>query len=481
VMTKLNTVKERQDWEDEFTKRYIDPKAANARNAATKFLEKINDTKQTLESEVNETLVVDEKYQLDFYPRIWRRIGKTSPRNLEAYCIGYPNFANEFPFLSLFFKYREKLTLVKNLIPIMKFSRILASKLCYQLKRQDAHNLTFDKFLKNNESQFSEKLKDFADAWNEIRSHVVRYECHEFNNPMLQMTKNLPVVYALFEERDESLYLCGAIEFLANLQNEFMQQVLKIEPGCSSLGFLEFTNQNYHNAPQHQHQYYIKSLSLSEVHEKLEFFTTTTPGAPIARNGYINRLQINAVDTDVFDNPTELLSELETLLCFLKRTSGGVREMDIIDYLSKWIRLSTLTENPKFYLVINGLKLKHVVALYELVEEKIADIEMENLPTKYKAKLSSRIKEEINEGVAGGSDANKFKIPLEAFTIVLKRFMFRYLSSEMYNPEETHADYLAGDVFIDCWPVEVSDDVIRDKFPKSLLVANIYEAYKYAQ
>ncbi|CAG8617445.1 7384_t:CDS:2, partial [Racocetra persica] len=571
---RLDTVEKRRAWENEFAQRYINPKVVNARRTATDFQKMIKDSQRTLESEINETLDIDERYQLDFRPRIWRRIGKTSFENLHAFCVGYPNFTTEFPFLSLFFEYQEQLILVKNLVPIVKFSRILSSMLCYRLKRSDARNLTFERFLKNNESpeDLYEAFENFTEAWNSVREHVVQFECHEFKNPMPEMTSNLSVVYALFETKDESLYLCGAIEFLTNLQNEFLQQVLAIEPGCPSLRFLEgqFINNVRRHVPQHQ--YYIESLALFEVRSKniinyewdskllsysqcsLELghgqelqYELPKIEAELAYSLLFNKVHLNKNDShwlDVFpyhqelfstsrtilseirelipqeqippekhgfssmatyntssrltfsglnsvnmvpgfDNPTELLSELEILLCFLRRISGD-REMKIVDYLNKWLRLSALTENPQFQQMVSGLRLKHVVALYELVEEKIADIEIEHLSDKYKAKISQNLKDEINAGVdfeqsygIGNSGKSKLKIPQGAFALVLKRFMFRYLSSEMYNPNEVLVNYLAGDTLIDCWPVWVPDNVIRDKFPKSLLAANIYDAYQY--
>ncbi|CAG8746867.1 7497_t:CDS:2, partial [Dentiscutata erythropus] len=541
AIIRLDTVEKRRAWENEFAQRYINSKVVNAHHTATDFQKIIKNNERTLESEISETLDVDETYQLNFRPRIWRRIGKASFENLQTYCVGYPNFATEFPFLSLFFEYQEQLALIKNLVPIVKFSKIFSSMLCYKLKRNDARSLTFEQFLRNNESpeNLYEVFKNFAEAWNSVREHVVQFENHEFTTQMPEMKSSLPLVYALFEKRDKSLYICGAIELLANLQNEFLQKVLAIKPGCSSLRFLE--GQFINNTQRHEPHYYIESLALSDARSKniinyewnpkllsysqcnleleslwldvfsyhQELFTTSRTilseirelipqeQIPPEKLGFSTTAtyntssrftfgDLNAIDmVSTFDNPTELLSKLEILLCFLKRISGDC-EMEISDYINKWERLSALNATPQFQKIINGLRLKHTVALYELFEEIVADVEIEYLSDKYKVKLQQNLKNEINAGVdfeqshgTGGSDINKLKIPHRAFAIVLKRFMFRYLTSEMYNSDEVLADYLAGDTFIDCWPTWVPDDVIRDKFPKSLLAANIYDAYQY--
>ncbi|CAG8792083.1 16367_t:CDS:2, partial [Racocetra fulgida] len=51
---------------NEFAQHWINPKVVNA--------QMIKDSQRTLENEINKTLDVDEKYQLNFHPRIWRRV-----------------------------------------------------------------------------------------------------------------------------------------------------------------------------------------------------------------------------------------------------------------------------------------------------------------------------------------------------------------------------------------------------------------------
>ncbi|CAG8468220.1 46_t:CDS:10, partial [Acaulospora colombiana] len=570
TIARLDTVENRRLWEHEFTQRYITPKVSNVHGTAAEFKERVKNVEHRLESEIDETMEVTEEYRLKFHPRIWRRVVETSLESFRAYCIGHQNFATEFPFLSLFLEYQGQVSLLSNLAPIVKFARILSSKLSYRLKRADSRILTFDQFLKS-EAQSTENLKEtfenFVAAWNSVREHITRYECHEFASPMPEMAGNLPLIYALIDLRDESLYICGAIDYLVNLQNNFLQQVLTIEPGCASLRFLEQGQLSNSNNTMNQGQYYIETMSLSEArdihlmnyewnprlltysqrdlklgHGQEMQYELYKIEAELAHSLIFNKVHLNKSNerfwldifsyhlelfsssrtiiseikelipqemvpteklgsfvvttssptkigtnvTLVFENPTELLSEFEVLLCFLKRTSGGDRDIKITDYLDKWVRLSALKENDQFYRIINGLKLKHVVSLYELVEEKVADVEIEFLPEKYKAKLGKPLQDEITAGVdfeqshgIGGSNNRKLRIPHDAFAIALKRFMFRYLSSEMFSEKEKLSDYLAGETIIDCWQSFVSEDVIRDKFPKSLLIANIYEAYRY--
>ncbi|CAG8640945.1 7712_t:CDS:1, partial [Diversispora eburnea] len=75
-----------------------------------------------------------------------------------------------------------------------------------------------------------------------------------------------------------------------------------------------------------------------------------------------------------FDNASKLLSSLEILLCFVKKILVGDGEILINEYVNQWMKLSNLLDNESFIGILNtSLKLKHLVALYELVEEQVAN------------------------------------------------------------------------------------------------------------
>ncbi|CAG8632902.1 13269_t:CDS:10, partial [Gigaspora margarita] len=127
--------------------------------------------------------------------------------------------------------------------------------------------------------------------------------------------------------------------------------------------------------------------------------------------------------------------------------------------------------------------------LFDCDDETLAFIFHSILHSMSEINLSQQMKDEINEFVdfdkshdVDRSGIKMSKIPYRIFEIVLKRFMFRYLSSELYDTDEKLAKYLSDNCdekHSDCWPFWVSNDVILDKFPKSLLVENIYSVYQY--
>ncbi|CAG8640304.1 3621_t:CDS:1 [Acaulospora morrowiae] len=501
-IVRLDTMEKRRLWECEFTQRYITSQVINAHGTATEFQKVVRNVQHKLEREINETLG-DKDCHDNFYPRIWRRTTEASFENLRAYCARYQNFAIEFPILSLFFEYEERLSLLKNLLPIVKFVRILSSKLSFRLKREDTLHFTFNRFLDNegpSTRNFKKDFENFSNAWNLIRPHITRYKCQEFIKSMPEMNGNISVSYALVEQENESLYICGAIEYLVNLQNLFLQRVSTIKPcryKIKSLSLSEARDDNiinYEWNPQllshsrhdlrlghgHRIQYELCKIEtelahslifnkvyLNEGHKSfwLDTFTyhlelfSNYPTILSEIRELIPQEVISAdkLEISLTENPTELLSELEILLCFLKQTSGD-REMKIIDYLSKWMKLSALTGNDQFCKMVKGLRLKHVISLYEVVEGEVAELEIESLDEKYKDNLSKLLQDEIMAGVdfershgVGRNRIRKLGIPHEAFATALKRFMFRHLLFERFSEKDKLADYLAEETIIDCW------------------------------
>ncbi|CAG8641820.1 23253_t:CDS:2 [Dentiscutata erythropus] len=187
----------------------------------------------------------------------------------------------------------------------------------------------------------------------------------------------------------------------------------------------------------------------------------------------------------ITDNKMELLSALEIIICFLKQTSGDCNTL-ISDYIKKWMKLSEMNkDNNSSYelLTRTRLQLKHIVALYELVEEHIADIVAEFIPSKYQAELDESIMQVITESIDFEESAleKSAKIPSKAFLIALKRLIVRYLSTdnEIIKENIPLSIYLVDDMSLGCWPDYVSVNVIETKFPTTLLTSHIYDAYMF--
>ncbi|CAG8810190.1 28726_t:CDS:2, partial [Dentiscutata erythropus] len=183
------------------------------------------------------------------------------------------------------------------------------------------------------------------------------------------------------------------------------------------------------------------------------------------------------------DNESELLSALELLLCFIKRTTDIDADMTLKSYIQQWVKLSVLTENKILEKVLKtDLQLKHAIALYELVEEKVADIMIESIATKYKAQITKEIEDDIMVACTFGQKdvkPNSNLIPADVFMRALKRFMYRQLLVETIQENLPLSVYMTETTTICCWPDNIDEDLISDLFPMSLLIKHTYAAYHF--
>lgn len=74
-------------------------------------------------------------------------------------------------------------------------------------------------------------------------------------------------------------------------------------------------------------------------------------------------------------------------------------------------------------------------------------------------------------------EADVDKIPVSAFLNVLKKFMFRYLSVENHPHDVQLQLYLTNPMLV-TWPADlVSEDVMDNCFPPSLLLQHSFATY----
>ncbi|PKY26550.1 hypothetical protein RhiirB3_513718 [Rhizophagus irregularis] len=83
--------------------------------------------------------------EMNLLPKLWKPVRKVDFKDLFTFYIAN---LNEYPFLSLFFKHYNRLKLIKYLYPIIRFVKILNSKLEYHLTREAAQIMSFHEFIK---------------------------------------------------------------------------------------------------------------------------------------------------------------------------------------------------------------------------------------------------------------------------------------------------------------------------------------------
>ncbi|CAJ0853279.1 18836_t:CDS:2 [Entrophospora sp. SA101] len=490
----ITTPAQQDEWELQFTKDYVEPQTKSFNESVTNFhrkldagLKRANGNANIIESEINQTIDMDNNYKVEYLPNLWRTIGTISFESFRAYYLADQiNNNKTYPFLSIFFKHSEKLSQVKHLFPIIKFAEILASRLVYRINRKDTHNKSFQEFI-NDESNggivrethetLIKTFDEFSEAWNAVRDQVKRYQIHEFKSVIPSLSLDSPIVFAIVEEKDTGIFICAIINYLVTLQNNFLQEITKIPNGsCKSLKFLEKPPQvdvgstssddsssssttAQANNPQVSNQYYIQSSRASQLRKSnvidyewdedilqysqriltighgddviydlkkielelaywlgfdkayietvqdsqlylepfsyhMELFQgysrilsdikNIIPQEPIPTEKLsLIRGEVGNINNNIFvsspqytnnyslDDANNILSSLEVLLCFIKHNAIGQEDMLIQDYVKQWMKLSLLMMKPAFANLLNAdLSLKHIVALYEFVEEQ---------------------------------------------------------------------------------------------------------------
>ncbi|POG74248.1 hypothetical protein GLOIN_2v1476255 [Rhizophagus irregularis DAOM 181602=DAOM 197198] len=518
---------------------------------------------------------MDKQYRNETLPNLWRTIGTTNFDSFHAYYMSNLTRNNDHPFLSVFFKYSKQLELLKHLLPIVKFAQLLNNKLGYQLTRQTAKDMKFIQFIKEESNDGRNKeifnnlntaFNDFKLGWNTVIPFVNRYQCHELPNEKPVIGYNLPVIYGLVEPKDAGIFLCAILDYLIDLQNQFLQEVIVISPGtCKSLKFLDEITFDIELAisktePVIPNGYCLQSLRLDHVRSGNiinfvwddEILTYSQRNLAIARGedivydltkieaelanilvfekvyietlpdsqlylecypyhmelfqGYMRILSdiknqitqepipiekmnslgfsensgLEYASKSTIDNSSEILSSLEILLCFVKRTAVGNGDRSIKDFVLQWMKLSSLYEHREFSKILDiDLRLKHLVSLYELVEEQVADIKIKYIHEKYQEKLSTDMEAAIMESLGFEQQTTTKKvIQAETFALALKRFMLRFLTLEDQKETDPLKIYLQ-DGSLNFWPSTVPEELVDKLFPENLLVANTYDAYTF--
>ncbi|PKY48629.1 hypothetical protein RhiirA4_525636 [Rhizophagus irregularis] len=202
--------------------------------------------------------------EMNLLPKLWKPVRKVDFKDLYTFYIAN---LNEYPFLSLFFKHYNRLKLIKYLYPIIRFVKILNSKLEYHLTREAAQIMSFHEFIKKESVDEKEYInlkslfEEFAFGWNSVISHINQYQS-EVDKPF--MTLDLPVIFGLVEQKDGGVYLCAIVEFLIKLHNEFLNDVMAIPiEKCKSFNFIKDFSWNCLNS-----KIYFTTSTVTQAQEK---------------------------------------------------------------------------------------------------------------------------------------------------------------------------------------------------------------------
>ena len=408
-------------------------------------------------------------------------------------------------FLTLFFAKFDQLPIIGNLHHLLKWSRLVSSALTHRISRKDAQSKSINDFITGHllelkqTDQETESLKmlfkNFKEAWKKMRPLVNKALMGKKKEKMPWLVESDYLAYCLTES-DFGIYLETAIKILVSFQNSILDAIISLscERQHPALSFLEKENGSGVMSASIQavkekeiisfqwsddlFQYaqnnleYGKGQEIKYDFERIEMeLATEIAFGKLYLTGTLNKFifakelfhscgplltEIRSLVKQKAGLPEEvrkglsnlkeqrikhaqdLLQHIEVLIFLLIRKLKDFNvDMTLEQLAEKWSSILpspfpvNLLPQPR-----SSIKIEHVAALYEALEDVLADGAIEGLADKFRDELPGGIKDTVRAMV---EEIDQLKP--HNFLKALRRFVFRYLSSETerYWPEESTA------------------------------------------
>jgi hypothetical protein len=358
------------------------------------------------------------------------------------------------------------------------------------------------------------------------------------------MNLELPIIYGLILLKNEGIHLCVILDFLIKLHNEFLDNVIAIpSEKCKCLNFLEtiswnilerktyfiksiklaqaqeinFINYNWNDKIlkytsqrkdinftfdlQKIEMKLVKKLVLNKVYFEMEEVQLYLKEFLFKDELFHNSLSIlsdikkllpqepipieklSFISTIIYSsnipiNLPELLFLFKVIFYSIKELSVKNNKLLILDFVNRWVKLARY--NVVFINILGEFTLKHIVQLYELIEERVSDSVINNIDNKFKIPLTQQMKDSIRKAVDYycPKDQNRQFIPAKTFSLALKRFIYRFLLSDS-NIETLQLNIYFLDFALDLWTSDTEEELIKKLFPTCLLVSHAYNTYYF--
>ena len=403
-------------------------------------------------------------------------------------------------FLTLLFARFDQLQMIGHLHPLLKWSRAVSSALTHRISRKDAQSKPISDFISGHlfdskrdqkETESLKKLFDmFKTAWNKMRPFVNKTLKDKGEMPRLRETDD--IAYCLTES-ECGFYLETAIKILVSYQNSVLDAAISLSSHQKfALSFLEKQNcsgvvctslQNVKEKEIISFQWsddlfqhaqnnldYGKGQEILYDFERIEMklakeivfgkcYLTGTLNKFIFANELFHScgplltemrslvIQSPSLPDEVLKGVSalkewrikdahDLLQHIEVLIfLIIQKLNNPNEDMTLEVFIEQLPMLPSpfpvaLLPEPR-----SSLKIKHIAALYEALEDVLADGAIEGLADKFRDELPSYLKRIVSDMLEKDIEQLKPQNILKA----LRRFVFRYLSSERCLPEESTA------------------------------------------
>ena len=354
-------------------------------------------------------------------------------------------------------------------------------------------------------------FENFKTSWEKVRPVVAKKMGPDVIVP--RITEMSPISLCLVERKGQGLFLCTALDALQEIQNGLMEKALSIAASgkCDGLKFLErgdgraavqvvhlqdaqekeiihyqwsndILRHSQHNTEYGQGKEIFYDIGRIEKEMAVRFllgkaYLSTADGLrgftfakELFRSfkGILDELErivpqqpltehaktgVRQLKERSLKGVQDLLEHMEIALCVLKKHQSGNPSEPLIEFTDRW--LSESRPFPKSLLPEPGkaILLKHVVALYEVLEDMLSESAVEGIHDMYRDELPDDIKDQVLKGIEN-STAGSDHLPLESVTTALSRFIFRYISTDDSRPEP-RLPLLEHLLEHSLWPMEI--------------------------
>jgi hypothetical protein len=508
----IDSIVNRRLWENNFTE-YYKGTIASAANTAQSFRKKVaREPPSLLSARLNEAIHLQHESP-ESLPTLFRRRAVITPDNMSTNYAASPQNKESAPLCGLYLRMRENITLLSHLPALISWSNHIISKLNNRIERRTAESETIQDFIYGDDNQ-REMFQKFKEAWNSVRGYVKGYECRTFEVP--EMTDRTTLSYCCIEKRDTGIYLYAMLVHLANIQNEFLEEanisirtkhdlneeITKIpcvrlqdaketeiisvydgrieeisdtfssndleygKSGAISVNWkwlernisVELTRQKCH----------LDCKSIEEITYSSELFHGYTKLI-----GEISKIvaqeKIHIICSQIPPQKvTSLLQLLGLVMCYLKKT-GGNPNQTIVSYCKALKIEHNGFSDPQLV----TMELRHVIDLYEKLEETTFSSIFNHLEQRYCQPCSSQL--------LGNLEEISRKLPsFEHMLSLLRKIVIRYLKPN--SKDDTHSInlYLDNEAF---WTPAIPGDgsFFEDNLTEELLLGHIYEMVKFLE
>ena len=441
------------------------------------------------------------------------------------------DFQEQHSVLAVLLSKFDELPYLTCLYPLLQWSRLVSSTLTHRISRKETRTMTINDFIdryllqpgRSNEERARKFFNDFKVAWNRMREFVNQYQ-----DDMPCLTECRSIGYCL-ADGDLSIYLQTAIKILQSIQNNILDEMIltsirtqhpalsfleKNETCCAIMSislqeakekdiinfdwsndFLMYAQKlEYRHGEEIHYDFERMEIELAKeiafgkchltdslntfiffkelFHSSAKMLTKIREFCPQSQSLPDEiRQGVKSLEERRFQDAhaQHLLQHIEVVIFVLNMQSSPIsQEMTLIDFADKWkSKLPSpfpvdLLPEPKA-----SIRLAHIAALYEALEDLLADGTIQGLLGQFRAELTEETRRSLNSLVDGRNGS----IKLKQFLTALRRFVFRYLSTEKFLPEP-HTPLRSCLSEPSLWSPDQLPDL--DVIPGEMLLENIY-------